>query len=230
MPRILALFVLVTSASLAAFPIVPVITATASDRGIDYGPDGTFENVFNNPSVLQITKPPANTLGSEERTAVEFPIAALAGIAITTSTLLLTPQSGPEGNLGLTVGEVGEIWGYAGNGTIEVADMTEAGKSLLATIVGPAERHRGDFAVPEVRGRPAGQEAGLAGVDGPRAAGAERCAVQFRRHLQRHHGELASAAQRERAKLGALSSFHSSSWVVRAWPSWLPQCAARRPC
>ena len=112
------------------------LTAVISDRGIDLLPrDGVFDSVFGNPTVTQITTPPSGDFGSEERTAVEFDLSAIAaGSTITSVMLRLSPQ-GANTNLGLSAGEVGEVHGYAGDGAITVADMMALGQ--VGTIAGP---------------------------------------------------------------------------------------------
>jgi hypothetical protein len=146
MRPLIASLLLVCSIALSAAPQFPfdpvlVLTATVSDRGANTTPflDDVFESVFNDPSVVQITKPPEGTLGSEERTAIEFPLGrrihlppAKKHLAVR---LVLTPQGGT-GNI-LDAGEVGEVYGYVGDGAITVDDLTAAGKVRLATIVGP---------------------------------------------------------------------------------------------
>jgi hypothetical protein len=122
-----------------------MIVAIASDRGIDTFPrDGVFNSVFGSP-VVQITTPPVGDLSSEERTAVEFPLAVLpASATLISVALLLTPQGNPSGNLGLSASETGEIHGYQGDGAITVADMSPA--TLVGQIVGPTPN--GTIAVP----------------------------------------------------------------------------------
>jgi hypothetical protein len=113
------------------------ITATVSDRGLDVFPwDGMGANVFGNPSVVQITTPPANMqFASEERTAVEFPLGAIpVGSTIDSLILRLSPV-GQNLTLGLGAGEVSEVHGYAGDGQIQVADLMDS--TAVATIVGP---------------------------------------------------------------------------------------------
>jgi|SRR5688572_18659829 len=113
------------------------ITATVSDRGIDVFPwDGVGASVFGNPSVVQITTPPIGTMqASEERTGVEFPLAAIPyGSIIDSVALRLYPQ-GQSTNLGLSAGEVSEIHGYAGDGVIQVADLMDS--LAVGSIVGP---------------------------------------------------------------------------------------------
>jgi len=111
--------------------------AVASDRGIDSFPsDGVFDGVFGNPSVTQVTIPPAGDLSSAERTAVEFNLGAfLSGTIIDSVTLHLQPQAA-NANLGVGATETGTIHGYTGNGTIEVADMNVA-SNLVGSIPGP---------------------------------------------------------------------------------------------
>ena len=96
------------------------IAATVSDRGSDAFPwDGIGVNVFGSPSVVQITTPPIGTLvGSEERTAVEFPLAAILGSTIDSVSLRLSPV-GQTMNIGLGAGEVSEVHGYSGDGAIQ---------------------------------------------------------------------------------------------------------------
>ena len=124
--------VAVSPASAASIPL----TAVVSDRGIDTLPrDGVFNMVFLNPTVTQITTPPLGDVSSEERTAVEFDLSAIAaGSTITSVMLQLNPQAGGM-NLGLSAGEVGEVHGYAGDGAITVADMIAFGQ--VGTIAGP---------------------------------------------------------------------------------------------
>lgn len=112
------------------------LTALVSDRGIDLFPrDGTFDSVFGDPSVVQILTPPLGDLGSEERTAIEFSLAALLpGITINSASLQLSPQ-GAAANLGLSAGEAGEVHGYAGNGAIAVGDLGVA--NLVGSVAGP---------------------------------------------------------------------------------------------
>lgn len=137
---------LVGSIALSAAPQPPfdpvlVLTATVSDRGINTTPynDDVFDSVFHNPGVVQITKPPEGALGSEERAAIEFALGP--GIHLPPPAnqlairLVLTPQGGA-GSL-LDAGEVGEVYGYEGDGTITVDDLAVTGKVRLATIVGP---------------------------------------------------------------------------------------------
>jgi hypothetical protein len=122
----------VTPAAAASIQLAAVI----SDRGSDLLPrDGVFDSVFGNPTVVQITTPPSGDLGSEERTAVEFDLSAIAaGSTITSVMLRLDPQGGSL-NLGLSAGEVGEVHGYAGDGVITVNDMIAFGQ--VGTIAGP---------------------------------------------------------------------------------------------
>jgi hypothetical protein len=113
------------------------ITAAVSDRGQDVFPwDGVGATVFNNPSVVQITTPPLGTLmATEERTAVEFPIGAIpAGSTIDSVTLRLTPV-GSNANIGLSAGEVSELHGYAGDGVIQVTDLSDS--TAVGSIAGP---------------------------------------------------------------------------------------------
>jgi hypothetical protein len=100
-----------------------VITAGFSDRGIDNFPrDGVFDGVFGNPSVVQVFAPPIGNPASEERTAVEFDLSAIAtGSVITSVMLRISPQTGT--NIGIDATEAGEVHGYAGNGAISVADL-----------------------------------------------------------------------------------------------------------
>jgi hypothetical protein len=132
------LFAAVASVVAAATPAEAAsiqLTAVISDRGIDTFPrDGVFNSVFGNDTVTQVLTPPVGDLGSEERTAVEFDLSSLAGSTITSVMLRLNPQ-GSNLNLGLSAGEVGEVHGYAGDGTITVADMMAFGQ--VGTITGP---------------------------------------------------------------------------------------------
>lgn len=116
--------------------VMITLTASVSDRGIDNFPrDGTFDSVFGNPSVTQITTPPSGDPGSEERTAVEFLLAGIpTGATINTVTLQLSPQGGSS-NLGLSATEVGEVHGYAGDGAIQVTDLESL--NLVASLAGP---------------------------------------------------------------------------------------------
>lgn len=124
------------SAANAASAATITLTALFSDRGIDSFPrDGTFDSVFGNPSVVQILTPPLGDPGSEERTAIEFSLVALLpGIIVNAATLQLSPQSGGS-NLGLGMGEIGEVHGYAGNGAIEIADLMAT--NLVGSLAGP---------------------------------------------------------------------------------------------
>jgi hypothetical protein len=112
------------------------LTAVISDRGIDLFPrDGVFDSVFGNATVTQITTPPSGDFSSEERTAAEFDLSAIAaGSTIASVMLRLNPQ-GASLNLGLSAGEVGEVHGYAGDGAITTADMMALGQ--VGTIAGP---------------------------------------------------------------------------------------------
>jgi hypothetical protein len=112
------------------------LIAVISDRAVDSSPrNGVFDSVFNNASVTQVTTPPIGDLSSEERTAVEFALAAIPiGSVIDAVTLQLSPQ-GLNLNLGLSAGEVGEIHGYTGDGAIQVADLMVF--NLVGSIVGP---------------------------------------------------------------------------------------------
>ena len=128
---------LLTFGALDARAATIMITATVSDRGSDAFPwDGTGATVFGNPSVVQITTPPIGTLvGSEERTGVEFPLAAIPdGSIIDLVTLRISPV-GQGLNIGLGAGEASEIHGYAGEGAIQVADLIDS--ILVGSIVGP---------------------------------------------------------------------------------------------
>jgi hypothetical protein len=100
------------------------ITAAVSDRGSDLFPrDGSFDQLFADSSVMQVTTPPSGDPGSEERVAIEFALAGIPiGSIIDAVTLRLTPQ-GNNANLGLSASESAEVHGYAGNGTIELADL-----------------------------------------------------------------------------------------------------------
>ena len=132
-----ALVLLLTCGVRDAGAATIVITAAVSDRGIDAFPwDGVLASVFGNPSVVQITTPPSGTmLGSEERTAVEFPLGAIpAGSIIDSVTLRLSPV-GQGLNIGLGAGEASEVHGYAGDGAIQVADLMDS--LLVGSIVGP---------------------------------------------------------------------------------------------
>jgi len=113
------------------------ITATVSDRGLDVFPwDGMGANVFGNPSVVQITTPPAGTQSaSEERTAVEFPLGIIPGGSTIDSVMLRLSPALQGLNLGLSAGEVSEVHGYAGDGQIQVADLSDS--MAVASIVGP---------------------------------------------------------------------------------------------
>jgi hypothetical protein len=114
-----------------------MIAATVSDRGLDAFPwDGVGATVFGNPSVVQITTPPIGTLlGSEERTGVEFPLAAIPiGCIIDSVSLSLSPV-GQVLNIGLGAGEASEVHGYAGDGVIQVADLMDS--IVVGSIVGP---------------------------------------------------------------------------------------------
>jgi hypothetical protein len=117
------------------------VTAVVSDRGIDGFPrDGVFDGVFGNPSVTQVTTPPSGDPGSEERTAIEFLLTALfpADTIVDSVSLTLSPQ-GSALNLGLGPGEVAEVHGYSGDGTIQVADLMVANSvgSIGPTADGP---------------------------------------------------------------------------------------------
>ena len=111
-----------------------MITATVSDRGIDVFPwDGMSASVFGDPSVIQITTPPIGTIvGSEERSAVEFPRTIPTGSVIDSVTLQLSPLFQ---NIGLSAGEAGAVHGYAGDGMIQVADLNDS--TFMASLVGP---------------------------------------------------------------------------------------------
>ena len=113
------------------------ITATVSDRGLDAFPwDGAGVNVFGDPSVVQITTPPIGTLqGSEERTGVEFPLAAIPTGSIIDSVSLLLSPVGQGLNIGLGAGEASEVHGYAGDGVIQAADLMDS--IAVGSIVGP---------------------------------------------------------------------------------------------
>lgn len=131
---VLALLLACGARDAGAAPVL--ITATVSDRGADAFPwDGALASVFGNPSVVQITTPPTNTLGTEERTAVEFPLGAIpAGSIIDSVSLVLSPV-GQSLNIGLGAGEASEIHGYAGDGIIQVADLNDS--LLVGSLVGP---------------------------------------------------------------------------------------------
>src|SRR5262245_6737093 len=114
-----------------------LITATVSDRGSDVFPwDGLGATVFGNPSVVQIMTPPLGTLAAtEERTGVEFPLAAIPiGSIMDALTLQLSP-TGAGTNIGLGAGEASEIHGYAGDGAIQAADLMDS--LAVGSIVGP---------------------------------------------------------------------------------------------
>ena len=129
--------VLLPAATRDAGATTVTITATVSDRGLDVFPwDGIGANVFGNPSVVQITTPAAGTMfASEERTAVEFPLGIIpSGSTIDSVMLRLTP-AGLNLNLGVSAGEVSEVHGYAGDGSIQAADLMDS--IAVASIVGP---------------------------------------------------------------------------------------------
>jgi hypothetical protein len=123
-----------------------LVTATVSDRGFDDFPwDGLSAGVFGNPGVIQITTPPVNTLiGTEERSAVEFPLATIpTGSVIDSVILQLTPTFQ---NIGLGAGSVGAVHGYPGDGVIQVADLNDS--TLVASLVGPTPDGPLMFALP----------------------------------------------------------------------------------
>jgi hypothetical protein len=138
----LACVALEGAASARQLPIVR--TASTCDRGIDISGDGVMDHVFE-ADICSLFAPPVGVLASEERTAVEFRAAqriggSLIGQTIESAMLVLTPQSGPDGNLGLAPGEVVRIYGYRSNDTvITVGDLEPAGKYLAAVLEGPTD-------------------------------------------------------------------------------------------
>jgi hypothetical protein len=130
----------------------PIVrTASTCDRGIDNSGDGVMDHVFG-ADVCSLFAPPLGVLGSEERTAVEFrtaqrPGGSLIGQTIKSAMLVLTPQSGPDGNLGLAADEVVRIYGYRSNDTvITLGDLEPAGKYSVAILSGPTDD--GPVAIP----------------------------------------------------------------------------------
>lgn len=133
-----ATVLLLTSGVRNAGATTITITASVSDRGLDIFPwDGMNANVFGNPSVIAVNTPPIGTpQASEERSGVEFPLAAIpAGSIINSVTLRLDPQGPVSTNIGLGAGEASEIHGYAGDGVIQVADLNDS--LLVGSITGP---------------------------------------------------------------------------------------------
>ena len=128
------------------FPTTRVLTAWTCDRGIDSFPyDGVFDSVFG-ADVCSLFTPPAGVPGSEERPAVEFrTYSRLQQIPIPLQTqfssaqLVLTPASGPAGNLGLASDEAVEFWAYIGDGVITVDDLSQTGKIKAGTLAGPTD-------------------------------------------------------------------------------------------
>lgn len=124
-----------------------VFTASICARGSDLFPsDGTFDSVFSGGPCSLFAPPGSVQQYSEERVAAEFPLQGKGLWAwphpkplpvFTSVTLLLTPASGPAGNLGLAADDVVELWLYAGNGAITVNDLHPAGKVLGARLAGP---------------------------------------------------------------------------------------------
>lgn len=112
------------------------VTASISDRGRDSNNDGIYTSVFGNPSVVQISISPSGTLGLQEATAVEFPLASIPlGSTIDSVLLRLAPQSSITSNLGISATETATIHGYSGDGVISVADLNV--NNLVGTIPGP---------------------------------------------------------------------------------------------
>lgn len=124
-----------------------VFTASTCARGSDIFPgDGAFDGVFSGGPCSLFAPPASVQQYSEERVAAEFPLQG-RGLwdwphpkplpVFTGVTLVLTPASGPAGNLGLAADEAVELWLYPGNGAITVNDLHTSGKVLGALLAGP---------------------------------------------------------------------------------------------
>lgn len=123
-------------------PTVARFIATVSDRGGNYVPpyDESYDSLFDNPAVMQVTKNAEGQLGLDERSVFEIPLPPVppsqASVTMVSTTLRLS--NGPY-NVGLTANEAVEVFGYAGNGVVDLADMSaDRTKQLLATVVGPS--------------------------------------------------------------------------------------------
>jgi hypothetical protein len=129
-PVALSLVLLIAVGGADAGAATITVTATVSDRGFDSGPggvpDGIYDGVYGNPSVTLVDEHPiGSTLVHNERTAVEFPLAAIpAGSVIDSVTLRLSDVFN-----GAAGGQV-EVHGYLGDGSIQVADL------MVSNLVG----------------------------------------------------------------------------------------------
>jgi hypothetical protein len=110
-----------------------MITATVSDRGFDTVlPRGVYEGVYGNPSVTLVDEDPIGTMPfHNERTAVEFPLGAIAaGSVIDSVSVRLSDIFNGAGG-----GQV-EVHGYVGDGSIQVMDLNVF--NLVGSLVLPA--------------------------------------------------------------------------------------------
>jgi hypothetical protein len=116
------------------------LTAIVSDRGVDDSPrDGVFDELLHTPSVFRVTPPRPGHLDLEERSAIEFDMSALPGRAVVdAATLTLRATSSLPG------GRVLEAHGYAGDGSISLADFGV--RNLVGKLAGPTAP--GDVSIP----------------------------------------------------------------------------------